>query len=116
MNDRIQYFQESGALLIEILLEKLDLFETPYVLSDVENALKRNPSSAVIVDLKSVITIDSSGIGFLIAVRNSLLKQNIPLLVVCASDTVLQIFHLTKVQQLIPVFLSKEEAFASLVK
>ena len=79
MNDLIQYFHESDILIIEILLEKLDLFETPNVLSDVESALKINKLAAVVIDLKSVTTIDSSGIGFLIAIRNNLSKQKIPL-------------------------------------
>ncbi|MGL4369485.1 MAG: STAS domain-containing protein [Spirochaetota bacterium] len=113
MSSLINYYQEQGMLIIEILLEKLDLFETPNVLSKVEDALKTSSSSCVIIDLKNVVTIDSSGIGFLIAIRNSLAKQKIPLKVVCASETVLQIFRLTKVSQLIPIFSQKEEAVSS---
>lgn len=116
MNDLIQYFHESDTLVIEILLEKLDLFETPNVLSDVESALKMNKLASVVIDLKAVTTIDSSGIGFLIAIRNNLSKQKIPLFVVCSSDTVMQIFRLTKVDQLIPVFRTREEAMKAAVK
>ena len=114
MRERIKYHQESDILLVEILLEKLDLFETPHVLSDVENAIKSTATAAVVVDLKAVETIDSSGIGFLIAIRNRLLKEKVPLLVVCASPSVMQVFRLTKIQQLIPVFATKDEAVASL--
>jgi anti-anti-sigma factor len=116
MSEQINYFQQSDVLVIEILLEKLDLFETPHVLSDVESALKISASSSVIIDLKTVHMIDSSGIGFLIAIRNNLNKQNVSLIVVCGSDTVAQIFRLTKVNQLIPIYKTREEAMAAVAK
>ena len=116
MSELIKYFQESNVLVIEILLEKLDLFETPHVLSDVESALNISASSSVIIDLKNVHTIDSSGIGFLIAIRNNLNKKKISLIVICGSDTVSQIFRLTKVNQLIPMYKTREEAMAAVAK
>lgn len=116
MNNLIKFFQEEGCLVIEILLEKLDLFETPNVLADVETALQNHASPAVIIDLKNVNTIDSSGIGFLIAIRNNLAKQKVPLMVSCDSETVTQIFRLTKVNQLIQIFKTRQEALASAVK
>ena len=116
MQNLINFFQEEENLIIEILLEKLDLFETPNVLADVESALKNYPSPAVFIDLKKVNTIDSSGIGFLIAIRNSLAKQKVPLIVICASETVLQIFRLTKVNQLIQIFKTRQEALAAAPK
>ena len=116
MNGLIQFSHESGILIIEILLEKLDLFETPHVLADVEDALKHSPSEAVIIDLKNVHTIDSSGIGFLLAIRNSLSKQKVTLNVVCNSDTVSHIFRLTKVNHLIPMYKTREEAMVSVEK
>lgn len=110
MDNLIQFSEVSGVLLLEVLLEKLDLFETPNVLTSVEHAIETNHSKGVIIDLKNVLFIDSSGIGFLIAVRNKLSKKGVLFFVANANDTVMQVFRLTKVIQLIPAFQTLDEA------
>jgi anti-anti-sigma factor len=109
--EKLVIFNEIDNFLVaDVLIEKLDLFETPNVLAAVEGALAGKTPTAFIVDLKNVDSIDSSGIGFLIAVRNNLLKKQIPFAVIGVGGMVMQVFKLTKVIQLIQVFPSLEEA------
>jgi anti-anti-sigma factor len=115
--DKLVVFKEIDNFLVaEVLIEKLDLFETPNVLSAVEEALAGKQPTALIVDLKSVDTIDSSGIGFLIAVRNNLMKKQIPFAVIGVGEMVMQVFKLTKVIQLIQVYSSLDEALGAFKK
>ena len=103
--EKLVNFQDmDDVLIVEVLIEKLDLFETPNVLNKVEKAISERPLKTLVVDLHQVDTIDSSGIGFLIAVRNKLLKSDIALAIINVSETVMQIFRLTKVIQLIQVY------------
>lgn len=115
--DKLVIFKEIDNFLVaEVLIEKLDLFETPNVLAEVEAALAGKQPLALIVDLQSVDSIDSSGIGFLIAVRNNLMKKQIPFGVIGVGEMVMQVFKLTKVIQLIQVFSDLDEALGAFKK
>jgi anti-sigma B factor antagonist len=110
MEKLITFSDNGGALIIDVLLEKLDLFETPNVLASVEEAIDSSNARGMIINLKSVSSIDSSGVGFLIAVRNKLSKKGIPFSVANPNDMVMQVFRLTKVNQLIPTYATLDEA------
>ncbi len=110
MDKLISFSEQNGVVVIDVLLEKLDLFETPNVLASVEKAIENSAPKGVIVSLDKVYSIDSSGIGFLIAVRNKLSKKGISFFVANANDTVMQVFRLTKVNQLIPTYAGLDEA------
>jgi len=109
MDKLVRFTEMQDVLVVEVLIEKLDLFETPNVLAKVEKEISVRPLKTLVVDLNNVDTIDSSGIGFLIAVRNKLLKNGISLAIINVSETVMQIFRLTKVIQLIQVYGSLQE-------
>ena len=109
MDKLVRFTEMQDVLIVEVLIEKLDLFETPNVLAKVEKAIAEKPLKTLVVDLNNVDTIDSSGIGFLIAVRNKLLKNGISLAIINVSETVMQIFRLTKVIQLIQVYESLQD-------
>jgi anti-anti-sigma factor len=109
MDKLVRFTEIEDVLLVEVLIEKLDLFETPNVLAKVERAISEKQRKTLVIDLNNVDNIDSSGIGFLIAVRNKLLKNGLPLAIINVSETVMQIFRLTKVIQLIQVYESLQD-------
>jgi anti-anti-sigma factor len=109
MDKLVNFTEMTDVLIVEVLIERLDLFETPNVLAKVEKAISEKPLKTLVIDLNNVDTIDSSGIGFLIAVRNKLLKNGISLAIINVSETVMQIFRLTKVIQLIQVYGSLQD-------
>jgi anti-anti-sigma factor len=114
MEKLVRFYEVEDYLVAEVLLEKLDLFETPNVLSAFEGAISGKRPKALVIDLGSVDSIDSSGIGFLIAVRNNLMKKQIPFGIIGVGDMVMQVFRLTKIIQLIQVYSSLEEAMGAL--
>ena len=96
--------------VIEILIEKLDLFNTPDVLNQFEKIPENLKYPDVILDLKNVKQIDSVGIGFLIAIKHNCLKKGNDILLVSNNEVIQRVFDITKMGNFLRIFQNLEEA------
>lgn len=110
MDNYFQHYDHMGYAIIEILIGKLNLFDTPKVLNQFEKTLEQLQYPDVIVDLKNVTHIDSVGIGFLISIKNVTEKHGKELLVVCNNEIILKVFSITKMNQFFKIFNTINEA------
>jgi anti-sigma B factor antagonist len=99
-----------GHTILEFLVDKLNLFETPRILTQFEEMLDASKYPHVIVDLKNVMTIDSVGIGFLIAIKNVLSKHGKSMFVVSDREVILKIFSITKMDEYFKIFRDRQSA------
>ena len=95
---------------IEILNEKLDLFDTPDILTGIETTLKKLEFPDCLIDLSRISLIDSTGIGLLIALQNMLSKNSSRLAITGVTERVAEIFRITKMGTYFKIFESMEEA------
>lgn len=110
MENYFKHYNYQGFAIIEILIGKLNLFDTPKVLNQFEKTLEILQYPDVIVDLKNVTHIDSVGIGFLISIKNVTEKHGKVLLVVCHNEIILKVFSITKMNQFFKIFHNVEDA------
>ncbi|MCZ6800418.1 MAG: STAS domain-containing protein [Nitrospirae bacterium] len=110
MNITTQYFQETALFT---LTGKMDFQSHSHLLSSIEDAV-HSGSQTINLDLQYVPFIDSLAIGLLVAAYKQLKGQDIQLQLVCPehNSVVTTILQSLKVPELIPTFLSFQEALS----
>lgn len=106
--------QEQQAIIVRPLEKRLDA----YVAEEFKTHMKdivRNGHLQLILDLGDVEFVDSSGLGGIIATMMVLRPQG-RLLVCNASENVLALFRLTRMDRIIPVLADAGEALRSLTE
>ena len=110
MNTYYHYYEYRNTGVLEIMNDKLNIFNTAEVLNEFKNLLDRSRLRDMIVDLKNITHVDSVGIGFLIAVKNISVKNKCNILLVCANELVLKVLKITRMENFYKIFKSLDEA------
>jgi len=110
MNKQYELHEKNNYLIIEILVEKVDFFDTPDIAHEFEDIIELKDFPNVIFDLNHITYIDSSGIGFLISIRNKLKNNKSELTTVCSNPDIIHIMELLKVPQFFKIFRNRQDA------
>jgi len=94
----IEVIREAGKAVIRPTGENVVASTAPAIRSQMRAAMAEGVRE-IVVDLGSVRTVDSAGIGLLIAAHNSLHKAGGRLTVVHANKDVLDLFRLMRIHQ-----------------
>lgn len=105
-----------GVTVIEIQCERLDLFRTPDLSREVETHFKNAGFGSAVFDLRSLSYIDSSGFGFMVAMRNLIHKNGGSVAIVATGENILHVISLMNIHLLFPVYPSVDEAVKALMK
>ena len=100
-------FEERGVLRLRgpLTTENLPPFQ---------NAVRRDESRVLFLDLSEVPYIDSAGLGSLVSAYISLNKKGRQVILTGVNSRVLRLFEITKVEQLFLMFPDVESALAAL--
>lgn len=98
--------ETNNILLLEISSTVLDIHNTPYISTSLNNVLKNFKDGTLIIDLGKVDHVDSSFLGVLLSIYGKLNKQNSKLSLINLCENVRKIFCLLGFENL---FLSAEE-------
>ena len=79
-----------------------------------QNAVRRDDSRVLFLDLSEVPYIDSAGLGSLVSAYISLNKKGRQVILTGVNSRVLRLFEITKVEQLFLIFPDVESALAAL--
>lgn len=110
MKKYFECYQKDGFTVIEIHINKLDLFETSKILSSIEDTLKSLNYPDLIIDLSNINIMDSSGVGSLIAIKNILKKNEKEMIITGVNETIAKVFYMTKMNTFFKVLPTIEEA------
>ena len=100
------------ALVIKLLGSRLDAAAAPHFKETVSSRIDAGEDT-ILLDLSSVDFIDSSGLGALVAVLK--LMSPTGTLVVCGlCDAAFNMFRLTSMDKVFPIFPSQTEALSAL--
>lgn len=79
-----------------------------------QNAIRRESSSTVVLDLTDVPYVDSAGLGSLVSAYISRHKQGYRMVLSGVNPRVLKLFEITKTENLFLMFPTVEEAISAL--
>ncbi len=102
----------SGAPLLEVSGD-IDLSTLPHLQRALEQALNRK-TSRLVIDLRRVSFVDSSGVGALIGAKKKLMTRNGELYVVCGEDHVRRKLGLMRLGNIMQLCSSPEDATKAL--
>jgi len=98
-----------GEVVILDISGEIDLYNAPEI-KDIINRMIEQKKYNVVINLKNVTYIDSSGIGALISSLSNLKKYQGGLKIVNVFASVRKVFELTKLTSFFDIFDSEEEA------
>ncbi len=104
--------QIKGEIVILDISGEIDLYNAPEI-KDIINKLIEQKKYNVIINLKEVTYIDSSGIGALISSLSNLRKYQGGLKIINVFASVKKVFELTKLTSFFEIYDSEDEAFSS---
>ncbi|MCU0848074.1 MAG: STAS domain-containing protein [Spirochaetes bacterium] len=110
MKKFVRYIKHEDTVIIEVLVEKFDLFDTPKISREVEIILKRMDYPNSIIDLRKVNYVDSIGIGFLISTKNIFCNHNCEMVILCNNELVSRGFKAASMHRFFKIFLSLDES------
>jgi anti-sigma B factor antagonist len=102
--------ENDGYVTLKIVRNRLDLFETPDILKNVEKFLKNNGYPNCLINLEQVQVLDSTGIGLFIAVNNMLKKNGSRMAITGITERVVEIFRITRMDSYFKCFKTVAEA------
>ncbi len=115
MEDYLHIQMFDGITVIEIQCERLDLFRTPDLSREVEAHFRNAGHTSTVFDLRSLNYIDSSGFGFMVAMRNLIHKNGGAVAIVATGENILHVISLMNIHLLFPIFASVDEAVKALM-
>lgn len=98
-----------GEVVILDISGEIDLYNAPEI-KDIVNKLIEQKKYNVVINLKEVTYIDSSGIGALISSLSNLKKYQGGLKIINVFASVKKVFELTKLTSFFDIYDSEEEA------
>lgn len=104
--------QIKGEIVILDISGEIDLYNAPEI-KDIINKLIEQKKYNVIINLKEVTYIDSSGIGALISSLSNLRKYQGGLKIINVFASVKKVFELTKLTSFFEIYDSEDEALSS---
>ena len=115
MEDYLHIQMFDGITVIEIQCERLDLFRTPDLSREVETHFRNAGHTSTVFDLRSLSYIDSSGFGFMVAMRNLIHKNGGSVAIVATGENILHVISLMNIHLLFPIYASVDEAVKALM-
>ncbi|HOP64038.1 MAG TPA: STAS domain-containing protein [Spirochaetota bacterium] len=98
-----------GEVVILDISGEIDLYNAPEI-KDIVNKLIEQKKYSVVINLKEVTYIDSSGIGALISSLSNLKKYHGGLKIINVFASVKKVFELTKLTSFFEIYDSEDEA------
>lgn len=98
-----------GDVVILDISGEIDLYNAPEI-KDIVNKLIEQKKYSVVINLKEVTYIDSSGIGALISSLSNLKKYHGGLKIINVFASVKKVFELTKLTSFFEIYDSEDEA------
>ncbi len=102
----------AGVALVEVSGE-LDLHSAPQLRAELGRALENNASPRIVVDLAGVTFLDSTGVGVLVGALKRAREAQGALLICGAQTRVRRVFQITGLIGALPLFDTREAAFAT---
>lgn len=103
---------ESVGVVILDIKGEIDLYNAPEIKDTIKNQIDSGKKK-IIINLKEVSYIDSSGIGALISSLSNLKKVGGGLKILHVYDSVKKVFELTKLTSFFEIFDSEDDAVGS---
>lgn len=88
---------------------EIDVYTAPALRSELQT-FSETDGAKLVLDLRKVDFMDSTGLGVLIGTHKRLQTANGSLAVVCAQPTILKVFEITGLDAIIPVRPTLDEA------
>ena len=88
----------NGAIVVALDTERLDASNAPLVKTKVLSAIQGTTSDRLIIDLKTVTFMDSTGLGALVSVRKNI-PEHFGMELINTSDFVAKILKLTRMDR-----------------
>lgn len=99
-----------GLFVIKIVMQEVHTLDVPDLKEKLQKSIVEKGITKLVLDLRDVKMITSSGIGIFLNINQSLKSQ---LKLASANEEVKKVLELTKVTSVIKLFASIEEALAS---
>lgn len=113
MKQYFDYTLQGTIAVFTLRIDRLLFFESAQILATVEQKLGELGFPDLIIDLRSVGTLDSAGVGFLISVKHLIDTHQRRIAVVCDNESVLRVLSITNMESFLRVCNSLEQAHAS---
>jgi len=101
--------QELGSFTVVEATGDIDLVSAPVLRSSLES-LFRQGCLRLVLDLRGVPFVDSTGLGVLVGAQRVVARHDGEIRLVCTADRVLRVFSITGLDQVFSVFATPEEA------
>ncbi len=105
---------KDNILIIKTLNKRLDAHSIDDFKSKLSNHIKNN-ERAIVLDISEIDFIDSSGLGAIVSILK-IMKGNGDIVICGASDTVMRMFKLTRMNKIFNMFENEKQAEAALQK
>lgn len=102
-------------IIIVIPQGEIDMHNSPQLRKTLQEATKDNPAN-LLIDLEAVTYMDSSGLATLVEIFQSVQKNGKKLALSSPMDTVKNIFSITRLDEIFPIYPSREEALKELAR
>ena len=113
MDTHYRYYELKGIGIFEFLHDKFNFDDSSETVDNIKNIISKKNLSNFILNLNKIPTIDSVGIGYLIAMKNAALKKKSSIYLVSDSDTALKVLSITRMDSFFKIFRSFDDAVAS---
>jgi anti-sigma B factor antagonist len=105
----VKEVRREGKAILVALQGGVDLHQTPAVHKELVSACEQRPSRLV-VSLKDVEYLDSSGLGTLVEVFRRVKGYGGKFILCCANERVKSVFEITKLDKFFQIYATEEEA------
>lgn len=112
MDNNYRYYENKGIGVFEFLHEKLNADNSSDTVDTMKNIVSKKNIANFILDLTKVASIDSIGIGFLIAIKNAAAKKGSIIHLVSDSDLVTRVLYITRMETFFKIFRCLNDAVA----
>ena len=113
MDTYYRYYELKGIGIFEFLHDKLNFDDSSETVEDIKNIISKKNLGNFILNINKIATIDSVGIGYLIAMKNAAVKKKSNIFLVSDSDLALKVLSITRMDSFFKIFRSFDEAVAS---
>ncbi len=103
-----------GTTLVIRIMEDMDHHSAQYLRQKIDNEIIKSTVKNIIFDFSKVNFMDSSGIGIVVGRYKNIQKLNGRAAIVNANPKIMQIFEMSGVLKIIPVYTDLEDALTSM--
>ncbi|WP_024833539.1 anti-sigma F factor antagonist [Ruminiclostridium josui] len=105
---------KKGTTLVVRIMEDMDHHSAQYLRQKIDSEITKATIKNIIFDFTNVNFMDSSGIGVVVGRYKNVCKLNGKAAIVNANPKILQIFEMSGVLKIIPVYNSLDTAISSM--